>query len=95
MSTVAHLHENLISVQRESDNVWFHFRTYRLKDYEWGYELVRADGHPASCIGDPDFGNEWMAVEAIHRDLDKWERVPGYGWCTAGNEEKSVLGMGR
>jgi hypothetical protein len=74
---------------------WFHFQTYRLSGSEWGYELVRAEGHSCSTVSDPNWSSERAVIEAIHGHVENLEHVPGYGWCVVMENEKSALGMRR
>lgn len=66
-----------------------------LRPAEWGYELVRAEGHSTSAVEDPDFKSEQAVIAALHRDIDRWERVPGYGWCFVPEQNTAAVGMGR
>lgn len=91
--SIRHLHNQEISVERESDHIWFHFCTYQLKHDEWGYELVRADGHSCSTVSDPNWRSEDAVIQAIHEHVGKYEHVPGYGWCVVEPEGKAALRM--
>jgi hypothetical protein len=93
--SVRHLYENLVRIQRERDKVWFHFQTYRLSHSEWGYELVRADGHACSSVSDPDYPSERAVIEAIQEHVEKFERIPGTGWCVVTAEERAAVGIPR
>lgn len=95
VTTVRHLYESPIWVVRESDGTWFHFQTYRLSGSEWGYELVRAEGHSCSTISDPNWPSERAVIEAIHEHVDDLEHVPGYGWCVITRDEKAAVGIRR
>lgn len=64
-----------------ADGVCFRFRTFQFAPGQWGYELLRANGDSASAIADPNWGTEPEAIDAIHRDAEQMQIVPGYGWC--------------
>lgn len=95
MSQIGHLYENWISVQRERDGAWFHFQTYRLNATEWGYELVRAEGHSCSTVSDPNYSSESAAIAAIREHVEDFQRIPGYGWCVVPKDDNAAVGMRR
>lgn len=92
MTQVGHFPGSRVSHDR-ADGVCFRFRTYQFAPGQWGYALQRANGQDVSSpIADPDWHSEAEAIEAIHRDAELMEIVPGYGWCVVNKPAAPGIG---
>mgnify|MGYP001493700323 CR=1 FL=1 len=79
---VGHLHVSDVVICRESDKMWFRFKTYRLRHGEWGYDLRYANGQPADMVSDPDWPGPDAVREWLEDNIESFDRVPGLGWCS-------------
>ena len=79
MAVVEHLHRTPVAVTRD-DGAVMRFVTYRFGPGQWGYELLRANGEPASLQSDPDWLSEEDVIAAIREHGPLLERDRIYGW---------------
>ncbi len=82
-----------IAIERPSDQIWFRFETYKLKEGEWGFRLWRANSDAANNLSDPDWRSEAAVIEWLHNNIETWGRVKGHGWCSDAREPPAKLGM--
>jgi hypothetical protein len=82
MSQIGHLVVTRdVTIERLSDHIWFHFETYCLGPSEWGFNLWRANGDGARNVSDPDWRSESGVKRWLEDNIERWDIVPGYGWC--------------
>lgn len=103
MSTISHMHQNEVMIERESDGMKFRFMTYRFEypfntwgrsiPASWGYELVEVDGQKTSVGADPDWSCEEDVIKEIKEVVEDFQIVSGYGWCLVRQDESQKPGM--
>ncbi len=82
-----------IAIQRPSDHTWFHFQSYMLRRGEWGFNLWQVDGHSTKSISDPDWSSESSLKQWLEENIERWERVPRYGWCIDNSPNPAPRGV--